>query len=76
VRGGREGDEGGVGDGGRGRGRGGLTGTSTLRNMAMPLRASLRAMSWGVETMMAPVWGGWDELGWILRCDLWSRGIC
>lgn len=31
------------------------TGTSTLRNMAMPLMASLRAMSWGVETMMAPM---------------------
>ncbi|KAL9106696.1 MAG: hypothetical protein Q9187_008527 [Circinaria calcarea] len=36
---------------GGGRGR---TGTSTLRNMPMPFTASLRAMSWGVETMTAP----------------------
>ena len=30
------------------------TGTATLRNMASPLRASIRAMSCGVETMTAP----------------------
>ena len=33
------------------------TGTSTLRNMFRPLRASSRAMSWGVDTMTAPVTG-------------------
>ena len=33
------------------------TGTSTLRNMLRPLRASISARSWGVETMMAPASG-------------------
>ena len=33
------------------------TGTLTLRNMLRPLRASESAMSWGVETIMAPVSG-------------------
>ena len=33
------------------------TGTSTLRNMFRPLRASSRAMSWGVDTITAPVTG-------------------
>ena len=32
----------------------GLTGTSTFRNIATPLTASLRAMSWGVDTTIAP----------------------
>ena len=49
-------------DGGAGRGRRDedrermeeSTGTSTLRNMEMPLTASLRAISCGVETMTAP----------------------
>lgn len=31
-----------------------LTGTSTLRNMLAPLRASISAMSCGVETITAP----------------------
>ena len=33
------------------------TGTSTLRNMLSALRASSRAMSWGVETITAPASG-------------------
>jgi hypothetical protein len=31
------------------------TGTWTLRNMFAPLLASIRAISWGVETIKAPV---------------------
>ena len=30
------------------------TGTWTLRNMLAPLLASIRAISWGVETIKAP----------------------
>jgi hypothetical protein len=31
------------------------TGTSTILNIATPLTASFSAMSWGVETIMAPI---------------------
>lgn len=31
-----------------------LTGTWTFRNISAPLRASISAMSWGVETITAP----------------------
>jgi hypothetical protein len=31
-------------------------GTLTVLNMLIPFMASLRAMSWGVETMIAPKW--------------------
>lgn len=31
------------------------TGTSTLENMLIPLRASINATSWGVETINAPI---------------------
>jgi hypothetical protein len=35
-------------------GGGKVTGTSTFRNIAMPFIASRRAISWGVEIMIAP----------------------
>lgn len=33
----------------------GRTGTLILRNMAIPLRTSVSATSWGVDTITAPV---------------------
>jgi hypothetical protein len=42
------------------------TGTSTLRNIISPLRASSNAMSWGVVTMMAPASGTrWARVSWV-----------
>ena len=42
-----------------------MTGTSTLRNMFSPLRASIRARSCGVETMTAPASGTcWAMVSW------------
>ena len=41
------------------------TGTSTLRNMLRPLRASSSAMSCGVETITAPASGTrWAMVSW------------
>ena len=41
------------------------TGTSTLRNMAMPRRASISARSCGVETITAPASGTcWAMVSW------------
>src|SRR3989304_6268970 len=41
------------------------TGTSTLRNMLRPFLASIRARSWGVETITAPDSGVcWASVNW------------
>ncbi len=41
------------------------TGTLTLRNIAMPRRASIKARSCGVETMTAPLSGTcWAMVSW------------